>query len=97
MEDRHRSGLRDARCDRSDLGAFKEGGGKIIYWTGWSDPALTALGTIGYYEQVEATDHGVRDYARLFMLPGVLHCAGGRGPDQVDWLETIRMGIILLT
>ena len=76
-----------------DLGAFKAGGGKIVYWTGWSDPALTALGTIGYYEQVEATDPDVRDYARLFMLPGVLHCAGGRGPDRVDWLEAIRLWV----
>jgi len=24
------------------------------------------------------------------MLPGVLHCGGGRGPDDVDWLKLIR-------
>ena len=24
------------------------------------------------------------------MLPGVLHCANGPGPDQVDWVEAIR-------
>ena len=24
------------------------------------------------------------------MLPGVLHCAGGPGPDRVDWVEAIR-------
>ena len=24
------------------------------------------------------------------MLPGVLHCSGGPGPDQVDWVEAIR-------
>ena len=23
------------------------------------------------------------------MLPGVLHCGGGPGPDQVDWLTAI--------
>ena len=63
----------------SDFSALKRSGGKILYWTGWLDLALTALGTIGCYAQVEATDLDVRDYARLFMLPGVLHCAGGRG------------------
>ncbi len=24
------------------------------------------------------------------MLPGVLHCGGGPGPSQVDWLELVR-------
>lgn len=74
----------------ADLGRFRDGGGKIIFWTGWSDPALTALGTIDYYERVAAGDATVRDYARLFMLPGVLHCGGGPGPDSVDWLTAIE-------
>ncbi len=72
-----------------DLGPFRDAGGKLILWTGWSDPALTALGTIDYYEQVIAGDPSAREYARLFMLPGVLHCGGGPGPDQVDWLTAI--------
>ena len=77
----------------TDLGRFRDAGGKIIFWTGWSDPALTALGTIDYYERLEAGEAGeaaVRDYARLFMLPGVLHCGGGPGPDSVDWLTAIE-------
>ena len=48
---------------------------------GWADPALNPLSTIEYYEQVQARDAGTRDYARLFMMPGVLHCGGGAGPD----------------
>ena len=74
----------------ADLGPFRDAGGKIIFWTGWSDPALTALGTIDYYERLEASDAAVRDYARLFMLPGVLHCGGGPGPDTFDWLTAIE-------
>ena len=50
-------------------------------WHGWSDPALTALGSMKYYEQVVARDPNARDYFRMFMMPGVLHCAGGPGPD----------------
>ena len=73
-----------------DLNAFRDSGGKIIYWTGWSDLALAPLGTIDYYERLEEGDPGARDYARLYMLPGVLHCAGGPGPDRVDWVEAIR-------
>jgi hypothetical protein len=27
---------------------------------------------------------------RLFLLPGVLHCGGGDGPSQADWVSLIR-------
>lgn len=74
----------------TDLSRFRDGGGRIIYWTGWSDLALPPLGAIDYYERLEAADPAARDYARLYMLPGVLHCAGGPGPDRVDWVEAIR-------
>ena len=50
---------------------------------------MTALGTIDYYDKVRAGDATASDYTRLFMLPGVLHCGGGPGPDQVDWLTAI--------
>ena len=74
----------------ADLSAFRDRNGKIIYWTGWSDLALAPVGTIDYYERLKAGDPTARDYARLYMLPGVLHCAGGPGPDRVDWVEAIR-------
>jgi len=72
-----------------DLSAFKAKGRKLIMWHGWSDPALTALGSIKYYEQVQSRDASVRDYFRLFMMPGVLHCVGGPGPDTTDVNEAI--------
>jgi hypothetical protein len=72
-----------------NLDAFKARGGKLILWHGWSDPALTALGSIRYYEQVQARDAKSTDYLRMFMLPGVLHCNGGPGPDTADWTSTI--------
>ena len=28
-------------------------------------------------------------YFRMFLMPGVLHCAGGAGPDNADWTEAI--------
>jgi feruloyl esterase len=73
----------------TDLGPFAKSGGKLILWNGWSDPAITSLGTIQYYEGVLAKDAAARDYARLFLMPGVLHCAGGPGPDRVDWLQAV--------
>ena len=71
-----------------DLDAFKAKGGKLIVWHGWSDP-LTALASIKYYEQVQERDAGVRDYFRMFLMPGKLHCGGGPGPGPVDWTATI--------
>jgi feruloyl esterase len=72
-----------------NLDAFKALGGKLLLWHGWSDPALTALASVKYFDQVQARDPNVRDYFRMFMMPGVLHCAGGPGPDTVDWAAVI--------
>ena len=74
----------------TDLPPFRDRGGKIVYWTGWSDHTLAPLATIAYYEALASGDPAASDYARLYMLPGVLHCAGGPGPDRVDWVEVIR-------
>jgi hypothetical protein len=72
-----------------NLDAFRSKGRKLILWHGWADAALTPLGTIRYHEQVYARDAAARDYLRTFMLPGVLHCGGGVGPDAVDWPAAI--------
>ena len=72
-----------------NLDKFKARKGKVIMWHGWSDPALSAFGTTKYYEQVASRDANVGDYFRMFMLPGVLHCVGGPGPDCVDWPSAI--------
>jgi hypothetical protein len=72
-----------------DLSAFKAKGHKLILWHGWADAALSALGTIHYYDEVKARDPKADDFLRMFLMPGVLHCAGGEGPDNVDWVSVI--------
>jgi hypothetical protein len=72
-----------------NLDAFKNRGGKLLLWHGWSDPALTALASVDYFDRVQARDPKAGDYFRMFMMPGVLHCAGGPGPDTVDWATAI--------
>ncbi len=74
----------------TDLSGLKEAGGKLLLWHGWSDAALTALASIDYFEEVEKRDAEVRDYFRFYLLPGVFHCAGGPGPDRVDWLAALE-------
>ena len=73
-----------------NLDAFKTSNGKLIIWHGWSDAALTTLGTIKYVDDVRARDADSRDYVRTFLMPGVLHCIGGPGPDRADWTRAIE-------
>ena len=77
------------RADDPDISKFGARKGKLILWHGWADPALNPLETIKYYQQVLARNADARDYVRLFMEPGVLHCAGGNGPSNVSWLPTM--------
>ncbi|MGV8878647.1 MAG: tannase/feruloyl esterase family alpha/beta hydrolase [Sphingobacteriaceae bacterium] len=73
----------------SDYSEFKKRGGRMIIYHGWNDPALSAYATINYYEKVKGVDRDVENYIRLFLLPGVLHCGGGPGPSNVDWMQLI--------
>jgi feruloyl esterase len=73
----------------TDYSAFKKRNGKIIFYHGWNDPALSAYATIEHYEGILKGDKDAPSYARLFLLPGVLHCGGGPGCDNVDWVKLI--------
>jgi feruloyl esterase len=87
-ETRYASAFLDA--SQTDYTEFKKRNGKMIFFHGWNDPALSALQTIKHYEEAEMKDKDIQSHIRLFLLPGVLHCNGGPGPDDVDWIEIIR-------
>jgi hypothetical protein len=72
-----------------DLSAFRKKGGKLLMYHGWSDSALSPLMSVGYVDEVYAKDATAKNDVKLFMLPGVLHCAGGPGPDRLDVLDAI--------
>jgi hypothetical protein len=68
--------------DDPDLAGFRVHGGKIITYHGWTDQLIFPLGSINYFDRVVAANGGlerVRDFDRLFMVPGMNHCAGGAG------------------
>lgn len=73
----------------TNLEGLKARQGKLILWHGWADPALPPQATINYYRQVEARDPNATNYCRLFMVPGCLHCGGGPGATDVDWLAVM--------
>ena len=62
----------------------------MIIYHGWNDPALSAYATIEHYRAVAERDPETSTYIRLFLLPGVLHCSSGPGPDRTDWIGLIR-------
>jgi len=64
-----------------DLAQLKSRGGKLIIYHGWNDPAISAINSIDYYDQV-VRKMGVQtadSFLRLYMVPGMQHCAGGPG------------------
>jgi feruloyl esterase len=75
---------------QSDYSDFKKFKGKMIMYHGWNDPALSAFATINHYEEAMKKDKDLQSYIRLFLLPGVLHCGGGTGADDVDWVKLIQ-------
>lgn len=77
----------------TDLRAFKARGGKLLMWHGLSDAGITATSSIEYYQGVEKAMGGraqTQDFFRLFLLPGMHHCAGGPGFTEFDALTLIE-------
>jgi feruloyl esterase len=78
-----------------DLSAFRARGGKLLVYHGWSDGgsdgAVSPLNSITYYESVLGK-MGSRqeEWLRLFMVPGMAHCGGGPGPNQVNWMAALE-------
>lgn len=74
-----------------DLSAFQKAGGKLILWHGWADQHISPLFTINYYEAMKATmsEATVKQFARMYLVPGVGHCGGGEGFPNIDLVSQI--------
>ena len=89
--------------NRPDLGPFRDAGGKLIVYHGWSDPDISPLGAINYYESVldelggqtgaDQTLAATRAFYRLFMVPGMGHCSGGPGANRFDALSALEQWV----
>lgn len=80
-------------ADSTSLASFQKHGGKLILYTGMSDPVFSANDLILYYQHL-ADDNGgmtrAQQFARLFRIPGMNHCAGGPALDEFDDLTAIE-------
>lgn len=80
--------------DSPNLSAFRKRGGKLIQYHGWNDPAIPGRSSIVYYEDLGRTMGDTSSFYRLYMVPGMLHCAGGNGPGNVDWIATLDAWVV---
>ena len=87
-----------------DLRPLRDRGGKLLVYHGWSDADISPLSSIEYYERRgrpssgtvasdEAALTDTREFFRLFMAPGMGHCAGGPGPDRFDALTALEQWV----
>jgi feruloyl esterase len=72
-----------------DLKAFRDHGGKLVNYHGWNDPAIPPRASILYYERMSHATGRADDFYRVYLVPGMLHCGGGPGPSNVDWLAVL--------
>jgi feruloyl esterase len=89
--DRARAAMAAVDAVNPDLSAFKSRGGKLIMFSGWQDPVVSTYDVIDYYTGVAARNGGVdrtQSFARLFLVPGMAHCADGAG--ATNFSSTIR-------
>jgi feruloyl esterase len=72
----------------ANLEEFRQLGHKLLYYHGAHDPLIPAQNGIDYYESVVAAQgHGsvesglerTQGFFRVFLIPGLYHCAGGPG------------------
>ncbi|WP_421944701.1 tannase/feruloyl esterase family alpha/beta hydrolase [Pedobacter sp.] len=86
-------------ANNADISKFKNRGGKLIMYTGTSDPLVPYQDALNYYERVVTRQRGLKktqDFFLYYLIPGMAHCGGGPGLSNfsgdlleglVDWVE----------
>lgn len=86
----HGSKALDVPPDKLDR--FFARGGKLLLTHGWADGLIPAQSTIDFHDALvrDTGPRRARDGVRLFLVPGMGHCAGGDGPSVIDTLGTLE-------
>jgi feruloyl esterase len=75
----------------TDLSAFAKRGGKLLMYHGWADQDVPPQASINFYNAVQP--RSALDAVRLFMVPGMNHCAGGEGPNTFDMVAALEQWV----
>lgn len=94
LRESREKGAPNLDATEADLARFASHGGKLILYHGWNDQAISPWNTIDYYKSVQQKMGAEKadSFVRLYMAPGVEHCAGGPGPSAFGQfgLETAK-------
>jgi hypothetical protein len=72
-----------------DLSALRERGAKVIVYHGVSDPNFSVEDSVAWYRGIDRHSRGrAKDFARLYAIPGMNHCSGGRCAPGRRWRAT---------
>ena len=74
----------------TDLSSFKANGGKLIIVTGVSDPVFSAKDQVAWYRALQQDTADAHSFSRLFMVPGMNHCGGGKAYNDFDPLTALE-------
>jgi feruloyl esterase len=86
----------ELNANEPNLRAFAARGGKILMYHGWNDQLISPANSINYLKSVELALGGRARTAgtmRLFMVPGMTHCAGGDGTSTFDMLKALEQWV----
>src|SRR5204863_3421264 len=75
---------------------FINRGGKLIQYHGWSDPQISPASSVQYYTRAVEASGGAATVSasyRLFLAPGMGHCAGGEGPNTFDMVVALEQWV----
>jgi pimeloyl-ACP methyl ester carboxylesterase len=76
--------------DNPKLAAFQEARRKMIIYHGQADPVFSINDTIRWFEKLSANANGQADaFVRLFAVPGLTHCEGGKALEKFDALTAL--------
>lgn len=84
-------------ANEPDLSRFRARGGKLIMYHGWSDPLITPMLSVDQWNAIVSRmgAEATAEFVRLFMIPGMGHCAygpigGTRETQDIAWLDAIE-------
>ncbi len=76
--------------DPTNLGDLRRRGAKVLVYHGVSDPIFSIDDTTRWWRGVNRASGGrAEDFARVFPVPGMNHCAGGPATDQADYITPL--------